>query len=808
MSGLTKQEHQLYMKALALPEADRTNFLNDSKVAFESKNRVVDCLSALNQVDVGLAWFEPTVFGQGHFGPYHLIETLGQGGMGRVFLAEQREPIQRTVAIKIMDMIADQVDEDQFLRETQWLASLNHPYIAKLFQVNHLGDHPYFAMEYVPGKSITEFCRKRRQPLKTRLELFIKVCEAVQHAHDQGVIHRDLKPSNILVYEEQGQLIPKIIDFGIATLRQCQMRRSDGRLWGTPQWLAPELRRQMQDPSPSFKPKASLDIYALGLTLFRLITGLEYDGKALAWPSEAFKHQPPLVQKQLAKILGTTPGKLKRKLRFGLDAVLDKALAFNPEDRYASVTELADDLRLLLSRGFPNAEPQHRWEPMLRWWQGRKRQLILGSVWAGFTLLGCTMAYQLFHHRQQSSLMEAQAQHSRETLGAVISAMSPDVKIDATKSFPKLMARAELAMDQQSQDPTARQFAYLDLAEVYVDSGIYEGAERLLEKTGQYALDQDPELYFKYQLMKVYLHYSRGEFQQANRDLQVVEQFLADYDLDAIQQYEIQNLRKIVYAVMGDVVNAHHCERREAEVLASVRLTPQKQLVELKTLLYCNFGLGDLGTLQSSKDWVGVARENTTAMEQLGYLGFEVLWLLDSGNAHGALESALELKDQMQSAFGKAHPAFGESQYYAGVVKMALGHFDEAEKDLLGALQIQKTILGMNHPETWNTLVALGELAYAMGEYAFAEVHFHSALDFIAQTQGRLSPSAVSSHLGLLAVYQKSGETVKLEAEMGWLTRFLESLPQGVQTTLPTVETLVERSSPGRITSGARLCSR
>ena len=153
-------------------------------------------------------------------GPYRLVKKLGEGGMGQVWLAEQTAPLQRQVALKLIKVgIYDDSVLQRFQSERQSLAIMEHPSIAKVFDAGATVDgQPYFVMEYVPGVPITDYCDQKRLKIRDRLELFIKVCAGVQHAHQKAIIHRDLKPANILVAEVDGKPIPRIIDFGLAKI--------------------------------------------------------------------------------------------------------------------------------------------------------------------------------------------------------------------------------------------------------------------------------------------------------------------------------------------------------------------------------------------------------------------------------------------------------------------------------------------------------------------------------------------------------------------------------------------------------------
>jgi len=164
--------------------------------------------------------------GDDDFGRYHILRVLGEGGMGTVYLAEQREPIRRHVALKVVKLGMDTSQVlARFAHERQALAMMDHPNVATIFDAGATSKgRPYFVMEYIEGVPITQYCDGKRMTIGQRLELFLAVCHAVQHAHQKGLIHRDLKPSNVLVMEQDGTPIPKVIDFGIAKATDQRQR--------------------------------------------------------------------------------------------------------------------------------------------------------------------------------------------------------------------------------------------------------------------------------------------------------------------------------------------------------------------------------------------------------------------------------------------------------------------------------------------------------------------------------------------------------------------------------------------------------
>jgi len=294
---------------------------------------------------------------------YRVIRELGKGGMGRVFLARQTEPVEREVAVKlILNRIRSPLNEQRFQVERQALAEMRHPAIAQIFDAGTNADgYPYFAMEYVPGLSVMKYCNQHRLDLRQRLELFIRICQGVSHAHQKGIIHRDLKPANILVSEVDEIPRPKIIDFGIATAEASSRERRFESSAGTPMYMSPEL----------FEDRVNIDtrcdIYSLGVILHELLTGQRpYESGLFSATDTSIirhnlaTHSPRTLSALIdadgtdpSRVAGernTTPGKLKRRLSGDLDAIARKAIHADRNQRYASALELAEDIRRFLAR--------------------------------------------------------------------------------------------------------------------------------------------------------------------------------------------------------------------------------------------------------------------------------------------------------------------------------------------------------------------------------------------------------------------------------------------------------------------------
>jgi serine/threonine protein kinase/tetratricopeptide (TPR) repeat protein len=296
-------------------------------------------------------------------GPYVLRERIGSGGMGEVWRAEQTTPVRRTVALKLIKagMDSRQVIA-RFEAERQALALMDHPAIAKVFDAGTtLQGRPYFAMEYVPGVPITEYCDARKLGTHERLELFQRVCEGVQHAHQKAVIHRDLKPSNILVSDVDGKPQPRIIDFGVAKattqkLPEKTMYTAMGQLIGTPEYMSPEQADLTVEDVDT-----RTDVYSLGVILYELLAGaLPFEAAELRKAGfegilRLLREKDPPRPSTKVSSLGermtevaqnrrTEPRRLVGQLRGDLDWIVMRSLEKDRNRRYASPQELAQDL--------------------------------------------------------------------------------------------------------------------------------------------------------------------------------------------------------------------------------------------------------------------------------------------------------------------------------------------------------------------------------------------------------------------------------------------------------------------------------
>jgi serine/threonine protein kinase/tetratricopeptide (TPR) repeat protein len=371
-------------------------------------------------------------------GPYKLLQKLGEGGMGEVWVAEQTEPVQRRVAVKVIRPGRDSARLlARFEQERQALALMDHPNIAKVFDAGVTNGTPYFVMELIQGVPITRYCDEAKLSPRQRLELFVPVCQAVQHAHQKGVIHRDLKPSNILVALYDGRPVPKVIDFGVAKatgprLSEESIYTEVGSLIGTLEYMSPE-----QAELNNLDIDTRTDVYALGVVLYELLTGsVPFSRKQLQ--SAAFaemlriikEEEPPRPSTRLsgsdelpgiAAVRQTEPRKLPALVRGELDWIVMKCLEKDRGRRYETANGLALDVQRYLADEPVVAGPPSR-AYRLRKFVRRHRvgvtaaSAILLSLVGGIagTTWGLMKAERARRHAEQAAAAETTAKQAAE----------------------------------------------------------------------------------------------------------------------------------------------------------------------------------------------------------------------------------------------------------------------------------------------------------------------------------------------------------------------------------------------------------
>lgn len=523
MSNLFRSKvREVFADAADLPPEDVSAFLDRACAGdAELRREVESLLDAISQRSSflrcptdGRAVITGQVAGESvgsHVGPYKLLQQIGRGGFGTVFMAEQEKPVQRRVAVKIIRPGMDSGEVvARFEAERQALAMMDHSNIARVFDggVTDAG-RPYFVMELVKGEPITAYCDRNSMSVRDRLGVFVQVCNAVQHAHTKGVIHRDLKPGNVLVATEDGAPRAKVIDFGIA--KAIEQRLTDRTLFtdfrrfiGTPEYMSPE------QAEGSLNIDTRTDVYSLGVVLYELITGeTPFDAKSLRAaeygeiqriirevdpPKPSTRVSSAAMVGRISELRRTEPARLHRMIRGDLDWIVMRSLDKDRARRYGTAEALAADVERHLAGLSVEAVPPSR-AYRTRKFIRRHRVFLSAAAAVGGALMlgvvGTTVGLFSAIHAEQAARRSAaaaseeaeQAKAMNEFMRQVLTSVEPqnsgadvrltDVLANATAAATKRFGEHPL-LEAQVQDL---------LADVYSKIGQPAKAKEAAQRT-------------------------------------------------------------------------------------------------------------------------------------------------------------------------------------------------------------------------------------------------------------------------------------------------------------------------------------
>jgi non-specific serine/threonine protein kinase/serine/threonine-protein kinase len=646
-------------------------------------------------------------------GPYRLVQKLGEGGMGQVWLAEQTAPLRRLVALKLIRAgVSDSVLLERFESERQALARMNHPAIAKVFDAGTTPDgQPYFVMEYVPGIPITLYCDQKRLSIRERVELFTEVCEGVQHAHQKAVIHRDLKPANILVVELDGKAVPRIIDFGIAKAISgrdslATMVTRAGNFVGTPAYMSPE----QADPDISDVDTRS-DVYSLAVILYELLTGaLPFD--PTQWRNEVVyetlrrlrEQDPPLPSIQFrkrvtsereiaantARLRSTEPHELVSLLRGDLDWITMKALEKDRARRYGTPSELAADLERYLQNRPVAARPASAAYRVRKY---VRRHRIAVTMATGLCALLVTFAVL-------QTLQLRRTTRERDRANRIADFMTRMFKV----SDPS---------EARGNSITAREI--LDKASSDIQTGL--------------AKDPEQQARLMYTMGNVYLSLGLDSRAQSlfERALDIQQRFLGPKNLETL---ETASSLANALRFLGRYAECEKMERQTIE-LQRQALGPQHP----DTLN----SIGDLAATLFSEDRYPEA-------EKL---------------QRETLDTRLRL-------LGPQNPDTLQSMRDLSATLRKQGHYADAEKLQRGALDIQRRVLGPDHPDTLRTMNSLANTLLQQAHFPEAEKLYREVFDAQRRVHGPEHPDTLTAMGNLANLLSEEGhyaEAIKLQRE-------------------------------------------
>ncbi len=701
-------------------------------------------------------------------GPYRLLGVIGEGGFGTVYLAEQDRPVRRQVALKIIKLGMDtrQVIA-RFEQERQALAIMDHPHIARVLDAGATETgRPYFVMELVRGVPITQYCDEHHLGLEERLRLFATVCQAVQHAHQKGIIHRDIKPSNVLVTESDGVATAKVIDFGIA-------KATGGRL--TEKTLFTELRQMIGTPAYMSPEQAGLsdldvdtrtDVYSLGVLLYELLTGTTpFDIKTLLSAGYAEiqrvirEVEPPSPSTRLSTMKDrlpsvaasrhTDPNRLTRRVRGELDWIVMKALEKDRQRRYETANGLAMDLaRFLCGEPVQAAPPSRAYR--LRKFVRRNRGAVITASALTIALVGGVVGTSIGMLTAQREGARAQREAESARLAAAAesaarqSAETAEAKAAAINNFLLTMlgsadlrglgreARVSQVLDRAAQDvdtafadrpaieaairtilgSTYSSLGMLDEAEPHIRAGLRLNLEVHGERSREYIGSLNDLAYWERQ---------RG---RAEASIERYEQAIP------IATEVLGAEHPATLSLRSDYANVLALVDRNQEAIEIFR--------ELRAVRQRLFGT-------ETRDALILTNSLAVALHRAEKLD----------EAEALYREGVELGERV---FGADYPDTLTTKLNFGSMLVSRRKFDEAGPIMLDTYERIRRVFGESNPKSAGAARSVGDYYFAMGRPKDALPYYEEAVDILREAQHERSPEMVGVKERLASAFAQMGD--------------------------------------------------
>lgn len=762
-------------RALELEGEERRDFLR--RAVAERPELGDDLLALVRAYDDGEAtWESPLAVGRaaewasdgslsrdmkGTIGSYQLVEKLGQGGMGEVYLGQRRDEYEQKVAVKLLrGGWGRETLLRRFRTERQILAQLDHPHIAKLLDGGTTDDgRPYLVMEYVQGLPLDRYCRRVRPSLRQLLELFLEICSALEYAHRNLVVHRDLKPSNILITSDGSA---KLLDFGIAKILRPEafphtvLATRTGQSAMTPEYASPE---QVQGE----RITTATDVYALGVLLYRLLTGrapYDFDPQNLAAMADAICRRRP--ERPSAAVSPSSDdgspfvadGTLRRRLAGDLDAIVMKALRKEPERRYASASHLADDLRSYLT-GHAVRARRGTAAYRLRKFVGRHRLAVSVSA-AVFVLLVSFLAVllqqraQILQERDRTLLERNRATAVSDWLTELFELPEPSRSRGESVPARELLDKGARSVERDIEDPALKSELMATIGRTYSQLGLLPEGRDMLAGAIELARRSAGED----QLARYLLHLGETEISAGNyrRAQTLVGEALARTGAHTGartgEAAAERTLRARAHAQLGHVADLLGDDGTAREQLdEALRLArdvgePDLLAEVLEHAATRHWRRGDLDA---------AARDYTLALDTLRLLHgdrhadsarllsslAQVEQWRDPERAEALFREALERQIQI---YGEVHPVVATTWNNLGLLHYEQSRLEEAEASWRHSLELQEQLYEEGHHKIALTLMNLATVLGRRGRTAEAEAELRRALAMFEREVGGAHP--------------------------------------------------------------------
>jgi serine/threonine protein kinase len=744
---MSRFDHDRVMNILAeameLPEPRRVAFLDSTCCGEQALRREIDDLlecapHAANAFELAGQRILP--LDPDRIGPYEIISPIGEGGMAVVYKAQQHEPVRRTVAVKLIKL---GMDTRQFVArfesERQALAMMEHPNIAKVHDAGATDTgRPYFAMEYVAGESIIDYCDSHRLTLRRRLELFIEVCGAIEHAHRRGIIHRDIKDSNVLVTEIDGRAVPKVIDFGVAKaisqrLTDRTMFTEQGQLIGTPGCMSPEqIERGERDID------TRTDVYSLGVLLYELIGGVE-PVDLDAWTSGGYEQilriiretEPPRPSTRLGALSGDAAAAvaqcraavlptLVRELRNELEWIPLKAMRKDREQRYRSAAEMADDIRNYLGGQPLIAGPESARYKLRKF---LKRHKLGVAAFAAMLLLLIAGIIATSWQAVRAKRAEARALAERDNSQATLEFLTERVLSGATpEKIPDAKIRDQIvkAMIAPAAQSVGESFKDRPL----IEASIRDAIQAVLRDIGQSELAL-PHAEAALAIRRRELGEDHPDTIQSLHNYGRVLRSLARFaDAEPVYREALERRRKVLGEDHEDTLSSMNNYATLLETLgrASEGEPLLKENLERRRRL---LGEDHLSTIMSLNNYAHTLRELGRLEEAEGF--------------------ARETLERWRRVLGEDHPHTNLALSNYADMLTALGRGAEAEPLSRQTLENYRRVFGVDHPDTTTALNNYAAVLDHLHRDAEAEPLYRQALEQRRNALGDGHPKTIWS---------------------------------------------------------------